>query len=68
MIEMDEQLTIRIPAELGERLRAEARRSARSMSSMVRYALLTFAEQLPDAPGASAKRVGKRPRKQRLEA
>jgi predicted DNA-binding protein len=59
MIEMDEQLTIRIPAELGDRLRAEAKRSARSMSGMVRYALLTFAEQLPDA-AAPVKRTNRR--------
>jgi hypothetical protein len=56
---MERQLTVRIPEKLALKLEAEAAKSARSISGLVRYALLTFAEQLPDAP-ASARRVGKR--------
>jgi hypothetical protein len=59
VVEMERQLTVRIPEKLALKLEAEAAKSARSISGLVRYALLTFAEQLPDAP-ESTRRVGKR--------
>ncbi len=55
---MDEQLTVRVPAELGRALRAAAKRSQRKNSEIVRLALREYLGLVGAAPGRPADRVG----------
>jgi Ribbon-helix-helix protein, copG family len=68
MDEFSHQTAIRLSPDMKRRLEAEAVRTGRTTSNLIRWVLATYLDGLPNAPGASAKRVSKRPRKQRLEA
>ena len=50
MDELDRQTALRLSAEMRERLGAEARRTGRSVSGLIRWILTSYLEELPDAP------------------
>jgi len=54
---MDEQLTVRLPAELGRALRTAAARSQRKSSEIVRLALRDYLGLAPVEAGRPADRV-----------
>src|SRR5687768_9361381 len=54
---MDEQLTVRISAELGRALRRASRRLQRKNSDIVRLALQAFLETTGSEPASAATRV-----------
>jgi hypothetical protein len=56
-VSMDEQLTVRLPAELGRALRAAAARSSRKSSEIVRLALREYLGLAGAEPGPPAERV-----------
>ena len=55
---MDEQLTVRLPEDLGRALRAAAQRTHRKSSEIVRLALRDYLGMAGAGPGRPADRVG----------
>ena len=54
---MDDQITVRLPAPLGRKLRRTSRRLGRRPSDVVRMALEAFLQGSPSASGKPAERV-----------
>ena len=54
---MGKQLTVRVPDDLHRALRQAARRSQRKASEIVRVALQSYLEPIPDRPGWAYDRV-----------
>lgn len=54
---MDDQITVRLPAPLGRRLRQTSRRLGRRPSAVVRMALEAFLQGSPPAAGRPVERV-----------
>jgi ribbon-helix-helix CopG family protein len=56
---MEDQLTVRLPRELGEALRQKAARMQRKPSELVRMAVMEFLQTSDEPPRRSSARVRK---------
>jgi Arc/MetJ-type ribon-helix-helix transcriptional regulator len=54
---MDDQITVRLPIQLGRTLRQTSRRLGRRPSDVVRMALEAFLQETPSTGGTRAERV-----------